>query len=90
MMKCINVIYPQRDPDGLFCSIVRAGTECSRIVTDAATALAVQTKEYLALSRATACKSRRRAPLPSFLPAQLLEPQERLLEVGNIQDRRLI
>lgn len=84
----INVVHPHRHPDTLVGRLATLFVERGRILPSTTSPLTVQAEEYLALARADSTKRRRISPIPAFLPAELLEPLETLLHIGNVENRR--
>src|SRR5215471_7765400 len=83
----VDVVDPDRHPDRLLGGLVRLRAERHRLVATSAAALPALAEEDLALARAHAAECGRGAPVPTFLPTELLEPREALLDVRHVQDR---
>src|SRR5262245_34983688 len=83
----VHVVHPDRHPAALVRGIVAVGSSRFRERAPPPASLRVQAEEDLEPSGADAAESRRVAPVPPLLPAELLEPHEALLDVGDVQDR---
>src|SRR5262249_15604511 len=73
LIEGVDVIDPDRHPDAVLAALA---------------ALIALAEEDLAPAGADAAEGRRIAPVPTLLPAELFEPGEALLDVGDVQDRR--
>src|SRR5438309_7956838 len=76
-MHRIHIVDPDRHPYALIGGFaVRRVAERRRVAALAASALRALAQENFAGARTHAAEGRRVAPVPAFLPAQLLEPGE--------------
>src|SRR5215813_11767925 len=84
----VHIVHPDRHPYTLVRTFVAGRTESHRASALAPTALSSLAKKDLAFTGADSSECRRRAPVPCFLPPELFEPGETLLNVRDVQDRR--
>src|SRR5262249_32374576 len=86
LVDSIHIIHPNRHPCTLIGAIVSFRTERHLEVALAAPSLTVLAQKDLALAGTNPTEGRRIAPVPSFLPAEFLEPRKTFANVGDVQN----
>src|SRR5512143_2222334 len=82
----IHILDPPGHPATLVLRLVFECRECARVRPSPASPLAAATHEDLARTTADGAESRRVAPAPQLLPAQLGEPRKAGVHVRDIQN----
>src|SRR5262245_12066113 len=85
LVNSIDVVYPYRYPRSFVCAFIAIRAERHFVVTFASAALTSFAEKNLAISRADATETRRVAPIPRLLPAELFEPGEALPDIRDIE-----
>src|SRR4029078_12714437 len=83
----IDIADHQRDPRAFVGRLGSTGAEGGGVGALAPPTLAVLTEENLSVPRKHTAEVDGISPVPALLPAELLEPREALLDVGDVEDR---
>src|SRR5882672_12411906 len=83
----IHVLDPPTHPAAFVLRLVLEACEGARVLPFAASPLPAATHKDLARTGANGAESRRVAPAPQFLPAQLGEPRKTGVHVRDIENR---
>jgi len=82
----VHIIYQDTRPDALVGGLVAFGTEGHLGGALATATLTVLAQEDLTFAGGDSAEVGRIAPVPSLLPAELLESRKALFKVGDVQD----